>query len=37
MNIREELNKEFSKQPHIAEMADDAMSERYVRIAQGYA
>lgn len=37
MNIREELNFEFSRQPHNAEMADDAVLERYVRVAEGYA
>lgn len=37
MNIREELNFEFSKQLHIAEKADDAILKRYVRIAEGYA
>lgn len=37
MKIREELNLEFSRQPQKAEMADGALSEQYVRIAEGYA
>ncbi|MCM1449866.1 MAG: hypothetical protein NC082_05960 [Clostridiales bacterium] len=37
MNVREELNLEFSKQPCYTEEADDAILERYVRIAEGYA
>lgn len=37
MNIREELNMEFSRQPRNHEMADDAVLGRYIRIAEGYA
>lgn len=37
MNIRDELNLEFSRQPHNAVMADDAVLKRYVSITEGYA
>lgn len=37
MNIREELNREFSKQPHDIATADTAALERYILIAEGYA
>lgn len=37
MNIREELNLEFSRQHLNSAMADDSEIERYVRIAEGYA
>lgn len=37
MTIREELNLELSRQSHNAKVADDAVPERYVRIAEGYA
>lgn len=37
MNIREELNLAFSRQPHNNGMADDAVSGRYGHIAEGYA
>lgn len=37
MNIREKLNMEFSKQYHSTAMTDDAVLERYIRIAEGYA
>ena len=37
MNIRDKLNLEFSRQHHNADIADDTILERYVRIADGYA
>lgn len=37
MNVREKLNEKFLKQPRDAEKADEAVLERYTRLAEGYA
>ncbi|MEE0978114.1 MAG: helix-turn-helix transcriptional regulator [Muribaculaceae bacterium] len=37
MSIREELNIEFSRQSHNAGIVDNAVLDRYIRIAEGYA
>lgn len=37
MNIREELNQEFSRQHYSNKMSDDTVLERYIHIAEGYA
>ncbi len=37
MNIRKELDREFSRQQHSLDMENDIILERYTRIAEGYA